>query len=252
CYQARVSGCVTCSRVIVCPCGVGVVRRDAPTATDVRGPHGRVTGGTPPPGARPGSPAARTPARDHQQHRTPAGSTAPNTGRQHRNTGRPHRRSTDHRQHRSPAAPRTSRESREGTARNPMSTDQVYVMPASPSQLGLWLLSELEPTSSAYHVPLAVRLTGPLDPAALEEAVRLLGERHEILRTTFGTADGEVSQFIHPAPAWRMEHVALDHLTPEAAEEACRDHSAARAFAPFDLAAGPLLRPVLYRLADDA
>ncbi|MFC9545232.1 amino acid adenylation domain-containing protein [Streptomyces sp. NPDC056956] len=132
-----------------------------------------------------------------------------------------------------------------------MSTDQVYVMPASPSQLGLWLLSELEPTSSAYHVPLAVRLTGPLDPAALEEAVRLLGERHEILRTTFGTADGEVSQFIHPAPAWRMEHVALDHLTPEAAEEACRDHSAARAFAPFDLAAGPLLRPVLYRLADD-
>src|SRR5690606_8769813 len=133
-----------------------------------------------------------------------------------------------------------------------MSTDQVYVMPASPSQLGLWLLSELEPTSSAYHVPLAVRLTGPLDPAALEEAVRLLGERHEILRTTFGTADGEVSQFIHPAPAWRMEHVALDHLTPEAAEEACRDHSAARAFAPFDLAAGPLLRPVLYRRADDA
>src|SRR5690606_8036693 len=211
----------------------------------------------------PGAPRARA-GRDTPARRPPRGAgrphagagppAAPNTGRQHRTEHRP--AAPEHRpaaqtQHRSPAAPRTSRESREGTARNPMSTDQVYVMPASPSQLGLWLLSELEPTSSAYHVPLAVRLTGPLDPAALEEAVRLLGERHEILRTTFGTADGEVSQFIHPAPAWRMEHVALDHLTPEAAEQACRDHSAARAFAPFDLAARPLLRPVLYRLADD-
>ncbi|MFI8836523.1 amino acid adenylation domain-containing protein, partial [Streptomyces afghaniensis] len=132
-----------------------------------------------------------------------------------------------------------------------MSTDQVYVMPASPSQLGLWLLGEMEPESSAYHVPVAMRLAGPLDPGALDDAVRLLGVRHEILRTTFGLAEGEVSQFIHAEPTWRMEHIALDHLTAEAAEEECRKDSAARAAAPFDLAAGPLLRPVLYRLAEN-
>ncbi|MFD5943556.1 amino acid adenylation domain-containing protein, partial [Streptomyces griseus] len=131
-----------------------------------------------------------------------------------------------------------------------MSTDQVYVMPASPSQLGLWLQGELEPGSSAYNVPVAMRLTGPLDAAAVDDAVTLLGVRHEILRTTFGLSDGEVSQFIHPEPAWRMEHVALDHLTPEAAEAACREDSGARAAAPFDLTEGPLLRPVLYRLAE--
>ncbi|MER7402187.1 amino acid adenylation domain-containing protein [Streptomyces sp. NPDC000070] len=124
-------------------------------------------------------------------------------------------------------------------------------MPASPGQLGLWLLGEMEPESSAYHVPVAMRLAGSLDAAALDDAVRLLGVRHEILRTTFGLAEGEVSQFIHAEPAWRMEHIALDHLTPEAAEEECRKDSAARAAAPFDLAAGPLLRPVLYRLAEN-
>src|SRR5690606_23533118 len=48
-------------------------RADAPAAGEDPGPHGRAPGGPPPPGARPGAPAARTPARDHQQHRTPAG-----------------------------------------------------------------------------------------------------------------------------------------------------------------------------------
>ncbi|MFH8241795.1 amino acid adenylation domain-containing protein, partial [Streptomyces sp. NPDC018321] len=131
-----------------------------------------------------------------------------------------------------------------------MSADQVYVMPASPGQLGLWLLGELEPESAAYNVPVAVRLTGPLDTGALDDAVRALGRRHEILRTTFGTADGEVCQFIHPEPGWRTEHVRLDHLTLEAAENECHRDAAARAATPFDLAAGPLLRPVLYRLAE--
>ena len=51
-----------------------------------------------------------------------------------------------------------------------MSLDQVYVMPASPAQLGMWMNVQQDPGSAAYNVPATMRLTGPLDPEALRRA----------------------------------------------------------------------------------
>ncbi|WP_172666620.1 non-ribosomal peptide synthetase [Actinoplanes missouriensis] len=132
-----------------------------------------------------------------------------------------------------------------------MSDGQTYVMPASPAQVGLWLLAELNPDSTAYHVPAAMRVTGPLDTAALERALHRLGERHEILRTTFTTTGGEVSQVLHPRPRNRVEHRDLRALGEKEAEIACRAACAAAAAEPFDLLDGPLLRTTFFRLADD-
>ncbi len=133
-----------------------------------------------------------------------------------------------------------------------MNSGQVYVMPASPAQVGLRLLVELDPTSTAYNVPAAMRLTGPLDTGALERALRGMCERHEILRTTFTVADGHVSQVIHPEPALRprVEHLDLSGLG-EGAAAACREECARRAAEPFDLENGPLLRIAVHQLGDD-
>ncbi|HEU4538929.1 MAG TPA: amino acid adenylation domain-containing protein, partial [Polyangiaceae bacterium] len=59
--------------------------------------------------------------------------------------------------------------------------------PARPSfaQERLWFLDRLHPGGSAYNVPSALRLRGPLDVEALRGALRALVERHEGLRTTF-------------------------------------------------------------------
>ena len=90
-----------------------------------------------------------------------------------------------------------------------MTQDQVYVMPASPAQVGLWLLAQLDPASTAYHVPAAVRLRGPLDADVLARAFDTLVARHEILRTTFTTEDGEVCQVVHPRGLAGLEVVDL-------------------------------------------
>jgi len=131
-----------------------------------------------------------------------------------------------------------------------MSAGEVYVMPVAPAQLGLWLLGELAPESAAYQVPLAVRLRGPLDADALDRALRRLGVRHEILRTTFTVVDGEVCQVIHPDPGYRQQRHDLRGFGAEAVDR-CRRSCAERAGRPADLARGPLFQPVLYTLGHD-
>ncbi|MET7419404.1 amino acid adenylation domain-containing protein [Dactylosporangium sp. NPDC005555] len=62
--------------------------------------------------------------------------------------------------------------------------------PLSPAQARLWFMHHLEPDSAAYHVTVAVRLTGDLDVAALTAAVRDLATRHHVLRSRFTDHDG--------------------------------------------------------------
>src|SRR5947209_2334420 len=92
--------------------------------------------------------------------------------------------------------------------------------PLSFAQQRLWFLDRLEPGGPAYNVPLAVRLAGPLDAAALERSLDALVRRHEILRTTFAAGEtGEPVQVI--APAMKLSLAARDvEGVPEGEREA--------------------------------
>ena len=81
--------------------------------------------------------------------------------------------------------------------------------PLSYAQRRLWFLERLEGAASGttYVIPLAVRLRGALDRAALEGALGDLVERHESLRTVFPDRLGVPRQEILPAAAARL---ALD------------------------------------------
>ncbi|HVQ95882.1 MAG TPA: condensation domain-containing protein, partial [Mycobacteriales bacterium] len=75
------------------------------------------------------------------------------------------------------------------------------MIPLSYAQERLWFLRELEGPGSAYHVPMALRLRGRLDRAALAAALGDVLARHEALRTVFPTRDGQPVQQVLPAPA---------------------------------------------------
>ncbi|MCP4657047.1 MAG: amino acid adenylation domain-containing protein, partial [bacterium] len=121
--------------------------------------------------------------------------------------------------------------------------------PASFAQERLWLLDRLEPDSTAYHLPAAIRWRGPLRRPALERALSAVVERHAVLRTRFDQRDGKVVQVISPRPPLGLPLVDLGALPPAAGEAAARRLALAQARRPFDLARGPLLRVVLLRLA---
>jgi thioesterase domain-containing protein len=125
------------------------------------------------------------------------------------------------------------------------------VFPLSLAQQRLWFLDRLYPGNSAYNVPFGLRLQGNLNPAALESSVRELIQRHEILRTTFDTRDGQPVQIV---AAESLIEIPLLDLTPMPVDE--RRSEAYRigineARLPFDLANGPLVRFKLICLAAD-
>jgi amino acid adenylation domain-containing protein len=122
--------------------------------------------------------------------------------------------------------------------------------PLSFAQQRLWFLSQLDPESTAYHVPVALRLTGALSPPALAAALAFVVERHETLRTTFALRQDGPAQVVAPPSGWRLPVVDLAHLGEAEREAEMHRLAHAEAIRPFDLARGPLLRTLLVRLAE--
>ncbi|WP_190087025.1 non-ribosomal peptide synthetase, partial [Streptomyces longisporoflavus] len=119
--------------------------------------------------------------------------------------------------------------------------------PLSFAQRRLWFIDRFEGPSATYNIPFVLRLTGALDVAALDKAVRDIVSRHEILRTLIAeSGDGVPYQRVLPAePAPVALHVV------ESAPDAVTDAVAAAAARPFDLATEIPLRVTVVRSAAD-
>jgi tyrocidine synthetase-3 len=114
--------------------------------------------------------------------------------------------------------------------------------PLSSAQRRLWILSQFEGESEAYNIPAVYVLEGPLDAAAMNSAFLGLISRHEILRTVFQEdSSGEVQQVIKAAGETGFAISYQSASSQEALEKLVEQ----AVTAPFDLAAGPLLRATI-------
>jgi amino acid adenylation domain-containing protein len=129
--------------------------------------------------------------------------------------------------------------------------DRDRPLPLSFAQQRLWFLQQMDPASTAYNVPGVYLLSGDLDVAALEGAVREIARRHEVLRTTFPSLGAEPVQRIHPPAPVRIPQVDLTALPIEARRPEAERLALEEIRTPFDLAAGPVLRLLLLRLGKD-
>lgn len=137
-----------------------------------------------------------------------------------------------------------------------MSVDESATVrhPASLAQQRIWFedefLRQANPDLPGYVSPMAVRLHGSLNVAALTAALETVVSRHEVLRSRFVLSDAELWQLVdEPSP--------LD-LRPEAAarpgdadrEAALRAALTAAVRRPFDLRNGPITRFRLFAVAE--
>ncbi|WP_354638746.1 condensation domain-containing protein [Kitasatospora camelliae] len=131
---------------------------------------------------------------------------------------------------------------RDGSARpRPIPTTGEGPAPLSHAQQRMWLMDRLGQGGALYNVPVATRLRGPLDPAALADALTALTGRHPILRTRYGQ-HGDAPPHQEPHPVRPVPLPVVD-AAPEAAPGLLHTEAAR----PFDLAAGPVLRALLLR-----
>ncbi len=122
--------------------------------------------------------------------------------------------------------------------------------PASFSQRRLWFLDQFDPGHPVYNERRGIRLHGALDVAALEHAVAGLYARHESLRTTFATIDGQPVQIIGDTAFPGLERHDLATLPADSVAADVDRYLGEQAARSFDLSRGPLFRAGLLRLGD--
>ncbi len=121
-------------------------------------------------------------------------------------------------------------------------------IPLSFSQQRLWFIEQLIPDQYHYNVPLNIRLQGMLEVSALERSLNEIVRRHEILRTTFATVQGQPVQVISPSLSVSLPIIDLQSLSEVDQEAAVLRIISEEIHCPFDLVRGPLLRMLLLRL----
>ncbi|MEV6360144.1 non-ribosomal peptide synthetase [Nocardia asteroides] len=118
-------------------------------------------------------------------------------------------------------------------------------VPLSLAQQRMWFMARLDPGSAAYNIPVALRLSGPLDTAALTAALGDVIDRHEVLRTLYPEHEGQGYQRVLP-----VAEAGLEVPVTALAEPDLRAALALLTVGGFDVCAQVPVRAKLFRLSD--
>lgn len=117
----------------------------------------------------------------------------------------------------------------------------------SHAQKRVWLSCQFAEEALTFHIINPVRFSGNLDVSALQRAFEEIIRRHESLRTTFVSVDGEPRQQIHPFDTFFSQIHAIDLTDPVCGKESIDKIIEEQGYMPFDLENGPLLRLILMK-----
>ncbi|MEH2411060.1 amino acid adenylation domain-containing protein [Nostoc sp.] len=119
------------------------------------------------------------------------------------------------------------------------------------AQHRLWFLDQLEPGNPFYNVSSALLLKGLLNVPVLEQSFNEIVRRHESLRTSFASANGQPVQVIASTLNITLPIVDLQALPLDKREAEVRQLAKLHARYSFDLTQSPLLKSSLLRLKED-
>ncbi|MDO8805009.1 MAG: condensation domain-containing protein [Elusimicrobiota bacterium] len=123
--------------------------------------------------------------------------------------------------------------------------------PLSFAQERLWIIDQLEPGNSGYHMAVTLKLEGVFSPDALISAMEHVVRRHATLRTTFLSAGGIPGQLVNPPEPATIQTENLTGLAPHKRLAAALAQAAKESMKPFNLSTGPLYRLFLAKLSEE-
>ncbi|MEM8677667.1 MAG: amino acid adenylation domain-containing protein, partial [Cyanobacteria bacterium P01_G01_bin.67] len=112
-----------------------------------------------------------------------------------------------------------------------------------------WFLHQLEPDNPAYNISTAVKVTGNLDIAKLQQCLNILVKRQEILQTAFLTVEGKPQLQINPDTTINLQAIALRELSEGEKEERIQQLKTEDARQPFAIETSPLMRVKLLQIS---
>lgn len=118
------------------------------------------------------------------------------------------------------------------------------------AQERMWFLQAMNPESVAYSIATAHWIVGPLSVPVLRVALSALAERHEMMRSSFPSADGRPYRVLHDKV--HVEPTILDQSgCPVSEREAiARQEIRRTASKTFDLQTAPLLNVTVVRFSE--
>ena len=124
-------------------------------------------------------------------------------------------------------------------------SDQPTIL--SRAQQRLWFIEQLEGATTAYQIPLAFRLIGPLDLEALQRSLDTIVCRHEVLRSIFVEVNGEPRQKVQPWVSFSLQSVDLLAEANVRPETALQSYIHREGKTAFDLRVDPPIRGTLLK-----
>ncbi|HAC15568.1 MAG TPA: hypothetical protein DCE78_06440, partial [Bacteroidetes bacterium] len=117
----------------------------------------------------------------------------------------------------------------------------------SHAQQRLWFFDQLEGAGNTYNMPVAMWHNGNLDVPAIIKSIYTITQRHEVLRSRFGTANGEpfctIADSVPPTSI-----IDLSLIEAEQKSEVVNNWLNDFSNASFDLEHGPLFRSALVKV----
>ncbi|MEO3859046.1 amino acid adenylation domain-containing protein [Acrocarpospora sp. B8E8] len=117
----------------------------------------------------------------------------------------------------------------------------------TPAQLRVWFLQQFDPEDASFNLHRVRRLTGALDPEALNRAITAVAARHEPLRTRFPDVDGSPIRLVEPPEPVQIEWIDLTDAADGEAERLVAE----RTNTPFNLMRDLPFRATVLKLAAD-
>ena len=124
------------------------------------------------------------------------------------------------------------------------------LIPLSVGQEQLWFLNQLTPDASTYNEDVTIIFHEPVDIPILEKSFSELIRRHEILRTTFPSINGQPHQQINPMSDFVLSVVDLRTLAVRERKAKALELAAQKLRIPFDLTGDTLIRATLFQLSE--